>query len=80
MSRKSTKITERNFVNKIVDRIIIPRFGGRHHLRGEIGKLRRMSFKQILRWMSTRAILSSKERKGLIKKYNQTVKTKGVGK
>lgn len=67
-------ITERNFVNRIVDRIIIPRFGGRHNLRGYIGKLRAMSFKQILRWMDTRAVVSRKERSVLIKKYNQTVK------
>ena len=66
--------TEKKYVNRIVNKIIIPRFGGKHHLRGEVTKLRSMNFNKILRWMDRRGVISRNEKVKLIKKYKERVK------
>ena len=65
--------TEKQYVNRIVNKIIIPRFG-KHHLRGEVTKLRNMSFAEILRWMNNRVVISRDEKVKLIKKYKEKIK------
>ena len=66
--------TEKQYVNKIVNKVIIPRFGGKHHLQGEVTKLRHMNFNKILRWMDRRGVISRNEKAKLIKKYKEVIK------
>lgn len=66
--------TEKKYVNGIVNKVIIPRFGGKHHLRGEVTKLRNMNFNKILRWMDRHGVISRNEKVRLIKKYKEVIK------
>lgn len=58
MSRK--KLTERQFVNAIVDKLIIPR-SGRLNLHGEIGKLRNMSLTRLISWARKYETINARE-------------------